>query len=74
MKFLDHIEINPFISLQKGRIYPFVEMANVSTSYREPLLIEHKEFFSGVKFQDGDSVVARIEPCLQNGKKFFVMV
>ena len=71
MKFVDVIEINPSIALQKGQEYPFVEMANVGTNCREPLLVERKVFSSGVKFQDGDSVFARIEPCLQNGKKFY---
>ena len=46
-------------------------MSNVSESYREPLSFEMKEYTSGTKFQKGDSVIARIEPCLQNGKKFF---
>lgn len=71
MKFIDHIDINPKISLEKGKIYPFVEMANVSTTNREPDLIDYKEFTSGVKFEDYDTVIARIEPCLQNGKRFF---
>lgn len=71
MKFIDHIDINPKISLEKGKIYPFVEMANVSTTNREPDLIDYKEFSSGVKFEDYDTVIARIEPCLQNGKRFF---
>ncbi len=71
MNFLDHVEINPSVSLTKGKLYPFVEMANISTNSREPIQIDYKEFASGVKFQDGDSVIARIEPCLQNGKKFF---
>lgn len=70
MKFLEHIIINPKIAISKGVICPFVEMANVGENSREPLKIEYKEFSSGVKFQDGDSVIARIEPCLQNGKKF----
>ena len=72
MKFIDHIDINPKISLEKGKIYPFVEMANVSTTNREPDLIDYKKFSSGVKFEDNDTVIARIEPCLQNGKRFFV--
>lgn len=72
MKFIDHIDINPKISLEKGKIYPFVEMSNVSTTNREPDLIDYKEFSSGVKFEDYDTVIARIEPCLQNGKRFFV--
>lgn len=71
MKFLDYITINPKISLKKGKIYPFIEMSSVGTSTRQPEVIGFKEFGSGAKFQDGDTVIARITPCLQNGKKFY---
>ena len=72
MKFLDCIQISPPVSLVKGKIYSFIEMANVSTVFREPDSIDVKAFSSGTKFEDGDTVIARIEPCLQNGKRFFV--
>ena len=72
MRFLDYVTINPPVQLIKDAVYPFVEMANVSTTYREPDAIEYKAFSSGVRFADGDTVIARIEPCLQNGKRFFV--
>ncbi|MCI8869183.1 MAG: restriction endonuclease subunit S [Lawsonibacter sp.] len=71
MRFLDLIRLNPSIPLKKGEEYPFIEMASVGTDSREPLRIARKAFVSGVRFEDGDSVIARIEPCLQNGKKFF---
>ncbi len=71
MKFLEHIDVNPKISLQKGKLYPFIEMANVGINSREPISVERKAFTSGTKFQDGDSVFARIEPSLQNGKGFY---
>lgn len=70
MNFLEHIVLNPKIELKKGEVYPFVEMANVSIKYREPDLIENRVYTSGVKFEEYDTVIARIEPCLQNGKKF----
>ena len=72
MKFLKHIQLNPTVSMEKGKSYPFIEMASVSTRHREPSAIDNKKFSSGVKFEDEDTVIARIEPCLQNGKKFFV--
>ena len=71
MRFLDYVSINPKISLEKERIYPFVEMGDVSTSFRNPDKVEYKSFDSGVKFADGDTVIARITPCLQNGKRFY---
>ncbi len=70
VKFLDYIEINPKVNILKGDLCPFVEMANVECNMRKPRLIEYKKFSSGVKFQTNDTVIARIEPCLQNGKGF----
>ena len=29
MKFIDKIKVNPTISFTKGKLYPFIEMANV---------------------------------------------
>jgi type I restriction enzyme S subunit len=71
MNFIQRVVINPKITMEKGKVYPFIEMANVSTSYRDPISIDQKQFDSGVKFQDGDTVIARITPCLQNGKRFY---
>lgn len=71
MRFLECVDLNPKIVMTKGQIYPFVEMANVSTCYRSPDNVDAKPFDSGVKFQDGDTVIARITPCLQNGKRFY---
>lgn len=72
MKFIDKIEINPSISLSKGEQYPFIEMANVDNDSRSPKEIDQKIYSSGIKFEQGDTVIARIEPCLQNEKGFYV--
>lgn len=71
MNFLSYVTLNPEISLEKGKNYPFIEMSNVSKTYRNPMALEEKPYESGVKFQDGDTVIARITPCLQNGKRFY---
>ena len=70
VKFLDYIELNPKVSIAKGEVCPFIEMANVDCNMRQPRCFEYKPFTSGVKFQTYDTVIARIEPCLQNGKGF----
>ena len=70
VKFLDYIELNPKVPLKKGVLYPFIEMANVDCYTRQPKKIGLESFSSGVKFQEDDTVIARIEPCLQNGKGF----
>lgn len=71
MNFLECIMLNPKIEMRKGELYPFIEMGSVSTRFRSPDGIDTKPFDSGVRFQDGDTVIARITPCLQNGKRFF---
>lgn len=71
MKFLDRVELNPKISLEKGKVYPFIEMANIGFYTRQPSQVDFKNYTSGVKFEDGDTVIARITPCLQNGKGFY---
>ena len=71
MNFLDKVTLNPFVSLKKGFAYPFIEMANVGRYAREPKKVDIKVYTSGSRFADGDTVIARITPCLQNGKGFY---
>ncbi len=71
VKFLDVVSLNPRIPLEKGVEYPFVEMSNAVPGARKPERdVFQKYSGGGAKFEKGDTVVARIEPCLQNGKGF----
>ena len=71
VKFLDVVSLNPLVSLEKGVKYPFVEMSNAVPGARKPDNDVCKVYTGGgAKFEKGDTVVARIEPCLQNGKGF----
>ena len=71
VKFLDYIKLNPSIKLNKGEVYPFVEMSNAPTNARIPDKNVYATYNGGgSKFEYNDTVVARIEPCLQNGKAF----
>lgn len=71
VKFLDYIKLNPSIKLNKGELYPFVEMSNAPTNARTPDKIVYATYNGGgSKFEKNDTVIARIEPCLQNGKAF----
>lgn len=71
MNFLDKVILNPPVQLKKGLAYPFIEMANVGSYKREPENVDTKVYSSGSRFADGDTVIARITPCLQNGKGFY---
>jgi len=68
----DLIEFNPMRSLPKGTVAPYLEMANVSTNVFHPEHWYDREFSSGMKFINGDTLLARITPCLENGKSSYV--
>jgi type I restriction enzyme S subunit len=62
------IEVNPTRSLRKGVAAPYLDMANMPTSGHRAAAWTNREFGSGMKFVNGDTLVARITPCLENGK------
>ncbi len=66
------IEINPQRSLSKGQSAPYLEMSNMPTSSARALDWEYRDFSSGMKFMNGDVLLARITPCLENGKTAYV--
>lgn len=68
------IEINPRTSLKKGSMTTFVDMKAISDGSLsvKDIDIFHKEFKSGSKFVNGDTLMARITPCFENGKVAFV--
>lgn len=66
------IEVNPPRKLRKGQIAPYLEMKNMPENSSRPLDWYDREFGSGVKFVNGDTLMARITPCLENGKGAFV--
>jgi type I restriction enzyme S subunit len=66
------IEVNPPRSLRKGEIAPYLDMANVPTNTARANQVSMREFGSGTKFKNGDTLLARITPCLENGKTAYV--
>jgi type I restriction enzyme S subunit len=65
-------EVNPTRRLQKGTDAPYLEMSALPTSGHRPDTPVARTYSSGTKFIDGDSLLARITPCLENGKTAFV--
>jgi len=65
-------DINPPRSLTRGEMAPYLDMANMPTSGHFPDDVVERPFGSGMKFRNGDTLVARITPCLENGKTAFV--
>jgi type I restriction enzyme, S subunit len=68
----DLIEFNPSRKLAKGAIAPYLEMAALSNTTFCPDGWYDREFSSGTKFINGDTLLARITPCLENGKAAYV--
>ena len=66
------IEVNPPCPLRKGDIAQYLDMANMPTRVARAMEVYDREFGSGMRFMDGDTLVARITPCLENGKTCFV--
>jgi type I restriction enzyme S subunit len=64
----DFAEINPKISLKQGQEYSFVEMKDLDATFKYVSPSTKKELKGGSKFQNGDTLFARITPCLENGK------
>ena len=66
------IDVNPTRSLRKGEIAPYLDMANMPTRGHSPDTVMDRPFGSGMRFTNGDTLVARITPCLENGKTAYV--
>ncbi|MCX7207372.1 MAG: restriction endonuclease subunit S [Proteobacteria bacterium] len=65
-------ELNPKRNLKKGTLAKYLDMASVGTSGHTAESAINREFSSGTKFINGDTLLARITPCLENGKTAFV--
>ena len=69
IRFGDFVEVNPRVQLEKGKEYPYVEMADVIPG--NAFVFSEKERVykgGGSRFQAGDTLFARITPCLENRK------
>ncbi len=66
------IDVNPTRALRKGAEAPYLDMANMPTRGHSPDTVVSRTFGSGMRFMNGDTLVARITPCLENGKTAFV--
>ena len=69
MIYTEAIIVNPSVHLEKGKSYPFLDMASVDPSSRCAWTAEWRPFAGGgARFAVGDTLLARITPCLENGK------
>ena len=65
----DYVELNPRVTLLRGANVPFVSMDIISPGTRKVYPVQERPASgSGSKFGPGDTLFARITPCLENGK------
>ena len=68
----DFIEFNPRLSIKKGALATKVAMDKLKPFTKRIPESEKAEFSGGAKFCNGDTIMARITPCLENGKTAYV--
>lgn len=67
-KLSDISIINPTERLPKGQIAKKIGMDKLQPFCRDIPSYEFESFSGGSKFRNGDTIMARITPCLENGK------
>lgn len=71
---IDYIEVNPRETIAKGCIAKKIGMDRLQPFCRDISEYELSKFTGGSKFRNGDTIMARITPCLENGKTAMVNI
>ena len=64
----DIAEFNPTETIKKGSLAKKISMDMLQAFCRDIPEYELTPFTGGTKFRNGDTIMARITPCLENGK------
>ena len=67
-KLSDIADFNPRETIKKGAVAKKISMDVLRPFYRDIPYYVEECFSSGTKFRNGDTIMARITPCLENGK------
>ena len=73
-RLFEYIEVNPKEVLSKGTVAKKISMDKLQPFCRDIPEYELAEFSGGTKFRNGDTIMARITPCLENGKTAMVNI
>ena len=73
-RLLEYIEVNPKEVLSKGTVARKISMDKLQPFCRDIPEYELAKFSGGTKFRNGDTIMARITPCLENGKTAMVNI
>ena len=71
---IDYIEVNPKETIIKRHLSKKIGMDKLQPFCRDVAGYEIVEFNGGSKFRNGDTIMARITPCLENGKTAMVNI
>ena len=71
-KLGDFMEFNPKNSLPKSTMARKIAMDQLIPHTRDIYSWTYEPYSGGAKFQNGDTIMARITPCLENGKHAFI--
>ena len=71
-RFTNLVKMNPRESIHKSDPVPYVGMENLSQNSMHFVSNEVRTGASGSKFRNKDTLLPRITPCLENGKRGFV--
>jgi type I restriction enzyme S subunit len=67
-----YVLFNPSLNIKKNCLATYIEMNDITTSAMGITGSIKRDFIGGSKFQNNDTLLARITPCLENGKTAFV--
>ena len=65
-------KLNPPEPMKRRTLAPYLDMAALPTCGSSPDSPVLREYKSGTRFRNGDTLLARITPCLENGKTAFI--
>ncbi len=68
MELGNAIQFNPSEKIVKGKIAKKIPMEKLTPFQKKLKGYELAEYSAGPKFRNGDTIVAKITPCLENGK------
>ncbi len=73
-RLFEYIDVNPKEILTKGTLAKKISMDKLQPFCRDIPEYELAEYTGGTKFRNGDTIMARITPCLENGKTAMVNI
>ena len=71
-KLGDFMEFNPKIKLAKDTVARKITMDQLIPHCRDIHSWTYEPYSGGAKFENGDTIMARITPCLENGKHAYI--